>query len=194
MCELGTALLASSLAISLASGVAGHMAQQAQADAQMQYQTALGNAHNQAALNNANSAIREQVEQSAAERTAQMQEQEATRQELFNLQVERLKAQGEAAASSEAAGTAYDMLMNDYRRTEAQKQDVLKEQLKMQGVQHDFTVSGARDRADSRIKSQSGFVAAPVSYPSWGLTALGIGGDMAGKGLSYYNSNKKSGN
>lgn len=182
-------LLAASLAISLAAGVAGHMAQQAQSDAQVKYQEALGNAHNEAAVNNANSAIREQVEQAAAERTAQMQEQEATSRELFNLQIERLKAQGEAAASSEAAGNAYDMLMADYNRQEAQKKDVLQEQLKMQGVQHDFTVSGGRDRADSRIKAQQGFTASPVSQPSWGLTALGIGADMASKGTSYYYNN-----
>lgn len=192
MCE-PSSIMAASLAISVVSGVAGHMAQQAQADAQMQYQSNLQDAHNAAALNNANSAIREQVETSAAERTAEMQEKQSTAQELFNLQTERLRAQGEAAASSEAAGTAYDMLMGDYMRQEAQKKDVLQQQLKMQGVQHDFTVSGARDRADSRIKAQSGFVASPVSQPSWGLTALGIGADVGGKLGSFFPSSGSGG-
>jgi hypothetical protein len=178
-------MLVTSLAIAVASGVANHMAQQSQAEAQADYQKALGEAHNAAAVQTANSAIREQVEQSAAERTTQMQEQAAAGEQLFTLQTQRLKAQGEAAASSEAAGTALDMLMADYRRTEAQKQDVIGAQLQMQGVQHDFAISGAKDRADSRIKGQSGFVPSPVSYPSWGLTALGIGADVTGKVLAY---------
>lgn len=183
-------LLAASLAISLASGIASHMAQQQQANAQTKYQEAMGNAQNAANLNNAESAIREQTEQSTAERTSQMQSQAASAQAQFDLRQEALKAQGQAAASSQASGGAFDMLMADYKRVQAQKKDVMQEQLKMNGVQHDFAVGGLHDRADSRIKAQQGFIASPVTQPSWVLTGLGIAGDMTNKYIAYEQAKK----
>lgn len=185
MCEPTSITFAISLAITAITSIAQHKAQESAAKANLNYQEAQGRAHNKAMLQTADSAIREQVEQSAAERTAQMQEQEATGQQIFDLQTERLRRQGEAVASSQASGTSLDMLMADYHRVEAQKKDVMKEQMRMQGVQHDFAVSGMRDQTDSRIKAQQGFIGSPVSFPDWGLTALGIGADMAGKMSSY---------
>lgn len=190
MCE-PTTLLIASLALTAATGVAGHMGQQAQADAQTKYQETMGRAHNDAAKQNAQSAIREQGEQSAAERTTQLQEQAAASHEMQTLQAERLRAQGEAVASSQAAGTAFDMLLADYKRTEARKKDIIKQQLEMQGAAHDFTVSGFRDRTDSRLKGQSGFIASPVGQPSWALTGLGIAGGMVDKGLSFQTAKDK---
>lgn len=169
-------MLAASLAISVASGVAGYMSQDSQSQAQSDYQKAMAKSYNDAALTNANHAITEQTEKSAAERTSQMQEQAATSQQLIDLKQERMKAQGTALASSQSSGTALDMLMADYNRLEAQKKDVMQEQLRMKGVSSDFAVSGYRDAAEARINSQQGFVASPVGQPSWALTALGIGG------------------
>lgn len=176
MCEPTSILLAASLAISVASGVAGYMGQDAQAKAQGNYQKDVAKSYNAAALNNANAAIKEQTEKSAAERTNQVQAQAATSQQLMDLKQERMKAQGTALASSQSSGTALDMLMADYNRLEAQKKDVMQEQLRMKGVSSDFAVSGYRDQAEAHINSQQGFVASPVGQPSWALTALGIGG------------------
>lgn len=186
-------ILAISLAISVASAIAAQQQQQEQAKAQTRYQENLGKAHNEAAVQNAENAIKEQTEQSAAERMAQMQTQEATGQKMFDLQTERLRAQGEAAASSRASGTAFDMLMADYRRVESQKRDVTRHQREMAGVQTENAVAALRDRANARITSQQGFVASPVAQPSWGITALGIAGDMADKTSTYQTNKKKAG-
>lgn len=178
-------------AVTIAAGVASHMQQEAQAKSQVKYQEAQGKAHNEAITQNAKNAIREQTEQSTAERMAQMQTQEATGQKMFDLQTERLKAQGEAAASSRASGTAFDMLMSDYKRVQAQKKDVLAHQREMSGVQSDLAVHGLRDKADSRLNSQQGYIASDVSKPSWGITALGIAGSVAGKYAAHDAAEKK---
>lgn len=190
MCPM--TMTAISMAVAAASAIASHRQQEQQAKAQVNYQEAQGKAHNEAIVQNAKNAIREQTEQSTAERMAQMQTQEATGQKMFDLQTERLKAQGEAAASSRAAGTAFDMLMADYNRVQAQKKGILAHQREMSGVQSDLAVQGLRDKADSRLNSQQGFIASSVSRPSWGITALGIAGNAADKTASYTLAKKKA--
>lgn len=179
-------VLAVSLAISVASAIAAQQQQQQQAKAQAKYQKEQGRAHNEAAIQNAQNAIREQTEQSAAERMAEMQNQEATSQKIQGLQTERLQAQGEAMASSRASGTAFDMLMSDYHRVESQKKDVMRHQREMSGVQTENTVKALGDKADSRINSQRRFVASPIAQASWGMAALGAAGDMSNKVSTYY--------
>lgn len=185
------AYAAASLAIAAASGAASYQASSSSAKAQMAYQRNQQRAHNEAAQQNAQSAIKEQVEASAAERVAQMQDTQAAEEKIFDNKKDRLQAQGQAVASSMADGTAFDQLVRDYLRTEARIKDVTKQQLAMQNVQRDFTVSGYKDRAQGRIDAQQGFIPAPVNQPSWGLAALGIAKDATEIGYRAWSMNKK---
>lgn len=184
MCE-PMSIVASVLAV--AGGVMSHMQASAQADAQYDYQKAQLKASHEAQKINAESAIREQGESSKAERIAEMQEQATTSQNIIDLQREAMRAKGTAAASSQAAGENFNMLMREYDQIKAQQKDVHQEQLKMSKVQREIAVRGAHDRADSRIKGARSYVPSATSYPSWGVTGLGIGSNLANINKGHIN-------
>ena len=175
-------LLAVSLAISAASAIASSQAQNAEADSQRKYQEAQMRANNEAAVQNANAAISEQIEQTAAERMQQMQQGDAAAREKQKIQADYLQKKGAAIASSpNGAGLSFDSLLADYGRAYAMNNDVVDEQLRMQGVSADTNVKAYYDRATNRIASQQGYIPSPIKGGSSFLTsALGFGSDVLG--------------
>ena len=178
-------LMAASLTIAAAQAAASYAGQKDEAKSQAAYQKAQQEAHNKAAMQNAQNAISEQNEQTAAERIQQMQQNDAASSELQKNQRDFLQKRGQAVASSPyGAGLSYDALMADYQRTLAQNNDIVQEQLRMQGVAADINARGYQDRASSRINSQQGYIPAPVKQPNGLAAALGF----AGSALGSYNT------
>lgn len=179
MCDFGISL-ALSLAIAAAAAAAQDQAQRDEAKSQAAYQKAQQNAHNKAALQNARSAINEQVEQTAAERIQQMQNNEVAANEMQKNQRDFLQKRGTAVSSSPyGSGLSFDALMADFERSRAFNNDAIQEQLRMQGIASDINVSGYRDRAQSRISSQQGYIPSPIKQPNTIATALGFAGTAA---------------
>lgn len=174
MCDYGVSAVIASLAIAAASAVVNDQSQQAQARSQRAYAEAQIRAQNEASERNAQEAIKEQINETAAARTQQMQEQQAAANEIQKSQTEMLQKRGTALASSNAAGNALDALWADYERQDAVNRDTVKQQLEMQGVGHDFTVNALRDRADGRISSHGAFIPAPIAQPNRLATGLGF--------------------
>jgi hypothetical protein len=171
------------LALAIMSTVASTYAQKEQADAQKAYQEAQSAEYARVAELNQESANREFVESTTAERIKQMQERAAAAVEEQRIQRERLEKQGQALASSEASGMALDALMADFYRSEAQKKSIIQQQLDMSRVGSEITIGGYKDRRDSRMKSQSNYITSPVNQPNYLASALQIGQ----AGLDYYN-------
>lgn len=162
-------------ASSVASGVSAHQ----QAEAQAQYQEAQAAEYARVNELNNKAAAQEYVEQSAAERMAQMQEQAKASQDTQNIQKEALQKKGEMLASTNASGMALDFLMADYERQEANRKDAIRQNYEMVSAKSDLNVNTYRDRAQNRINGQQNYVMPGSSY-SAGMnvlgTALGIGG------------------
>ncbi len=184
MCEAISATTMAGLAIAsaVASTSASLYAQQQQSDAQASYQSAMSDEYARTAKLNQEAANKEYIEAAAAERINEMQQQASASEELQKLQQEKMQKQGQALASSEAAGTALDALMADYERSAAQKRDVIMQQLDMVGVNADTAISGYKDKAEARMKSQSNYVSSPINQPNYLGGALSI----AGAGFSAY--------
>lgn len=129
------------------------------------------------------------MEQSAAERMAQMQEQDKASRDAQEVQKEALQKKGEMLASTNASGLALDFLMADYERQEANERDVIRHQYEMSSTSSDVAIRSYRDKAQNRINSQQNYIAAPSTYNS-GMnvlgTALGIGGAAVGAADKYY--------
>lgn len=184
MCEPTTI---ASLAVMAISTAASMYAQKEQADAQADYQEEQSAEYARVTKINQENANREFVESSTAERIKQMQNQDAASQEMQALQRERLEKQGQALASSETSGMALDSLMTDFMRSEAQKKDVIKQQLDMAGVSADTAISGYGDRRKSRMNSQGSYITSPVNGPNYLAGALQIGA----AGLGAYDTWKE---
>lgn len=188
MCEpTSTTMLVTSLVMAAASSAAGMVAQHQTAQAQVGYQEAQSAEYARAAGVNQENANREYIETTAAERIKQMQNTKAASQEQQALQRERLEKQGKALASSETSGMALDLLMADFMRSEAQKKDVIQQQLDMSNVGTEVAISGYGDRRTSRMNSQGTYITSPVNQPNLLAGALQIGAS----GLGTYNTWKK---
>lgn len=176
------AMMATSLALATASAIATDQGQRADARSQKAYQEAQMRAHQNAAMQNANSAIKEQVEKSAAERQQQMQQNEAGAREMQKHRLDYLQKKGAAVASSEyGSGLSFEGLMADYNRAYGMNRDVTQQQLDMYAESADHSLRAYRDEADSRIKSQrTGFMPAPIRGPNTLATALSLGGEATG--------------
>lgn len=170
------------LALAIASTVASTYAQTQQAEAERKYQEAQSAEYARAAKINQESANKEFVETSTAERIKQMQERMSAAVEEQRLQRERLEKQGKALASSEASGMALDALMADYYRSEAQKRSIIQQQLEMSGVGSEITIGGYQDRRDARMNSQSHYIPNTVNQPNYLASALQIGSSV----VNYY--------
>lgn len=188
MCDFGLST-GLALAMAAASSVTQHIAANEEASAQAAYQAAQQKANNEAAVQNANAAIREQVEQTAAERTQQMQHNDAAARDKQANQKDFLQKRGTALASSSSNGLALEALMADYERAYAFNNDVIDEQLKMQGASADINVRGYRDRADSRISSHQGYIPTPIK----GTSTLASGLSLAGNVLGTWNQSTNYG-
>lgn len=171
------------LALAIMSTAASTYAQHEKAAAQKDYQEAQSEEYARAAKINQENANREFVESATAERIKQMQEMSAASEDIQQLQRERMEKQGQALASSESSGMALDALMADFYRSEAQKKSVIDQQLDMSGVSSEVTISGYKNRRDSRMSTQSKYIASPVNQPNYLASALQIGQ----AGLNYYN-------
>ena len=192
MCDITMGL---GLALSAVSAIAQQRASSEAASQQAAYQEAQMKAHNEAIKQSAQNALKEQVEQTTAERIQQMQEAQSAAREQQRHQTEYLQKKGTALASSpHGAGLSFDMLMDDYGRAYAVNTDVTREQLEMQGVGHDTSVRGYRDRAQSRLDSQQGYIPAPIENGGSNLlvNALGFTGDALGMYNAHTNYNLDS--
>ena len=168
-----------SFVIGAASSVASGVSASQQAKAQAQYQEEQAAEYARVNELNNKAAAQEYVEQSAAERMAQMQEQDKASRDAQEVQKEALQKKGEMLASTNASGLALDFLMADYERQEANERDTIRHQYEMSSVSSDVAIRSYRDKAQNRINSQQNYIAAPSTYNS-GMnvlgTALGIGG------------------
>lgn len=190
-------MAAASFVIGAASSVASGVSAHQQAQAQAQYQEAQAAEYARVNELNNKAAVREYVEQSAAERMAQMQEQDKASRDTQELQKETLQKKGEMLASTNASGLALDFLMADYERQEATRKDMIHENYEMASAKSDLNVSTYRDRAQNRINGQQNYIAPGSSYSS-GMnvlgTALGIGGSAATAYDRYWTyKNKRDG-
>lgn len=175
------------LALGAASTVASYVGQQQQASAQAAYQNTQAKESARANDLNSKAAISEYVEQSAAERIKQMQEQQATALEEQKIQRETLQKQGTMLASTNASGIALDMLMADYQRQEANEKETVRQQYRNSTVESAINISGYKDRAQNRVNSQSTYLAPGVNNPSLAGLAIGLGS----AGLNAYTTYNK---
>lgn len=178
MCDGGVfSIPIASLLIGTATSLAEAEQQRQQAEAQAAYQTAQANEYARVADLNNKAAIQEYVEQSAAERMAQMQEQQATSASLQESQREALQKKGTMLASTNAAGGALNMLLADTEREAANNRDAIRQQYEMNAVSHEVNLHAMKDKAQNRINTQQNYIAPGVSGSnSFLTTALGIGG------------------
>lgn len=65
-----------------------------------------------------------------------------------------------------------EYLMADFERANAQRTDVVRQQLEMSGINSDIAVSSYKDRAHNRINGQGRFIGQTPNYLG---TALQIG-------------------
>ncbi|MFR0875912.1 MAG: hypothetical protein ACLSHC_16025 [Bilophila wadsworthia] len=169
-----------SFVIGAASSVASGVSASQQAKAQAQYQEEQAAEYARVNELNNKAAAQEYVEQSAAERMAQMQEQDKASRDAQEVQKEALQKKGEMLASTNASGLALDFLMADYERQEATRKDMIRENYEMSSAKSDLNVNAYKDRAQNRVNGQQNYISPGSSY-STGMnvcsgTALGIGG------------------
>lgn len=194
MCDGGVfSIPIASMVIGTATTLASASQQQEQAQAQAEYQAAQASEYARVSDLNNKAAVQEYVNQSAAERITQMQEQAATSEKIQETQREALEKKGTMLASTNAAGGALNMLMADYDRQEALHKESYRQQYDMNAVSHEINIAGMRDKAQNRINSQANYVSPGVSSSnSFLTTALGIG-SSAITAYGYYDKYKNKG-
>lgn len=183
-----------SFVIGAASSVASGVSASQQAKAQAQYQEEQAAEYARVNELNNKAAAQEYVEQSAAERMAQMQEQDKASRDAQEVQKEALQKKGEMLASTNASGLALDFLMADYERQEATRKDMIRENYEMSSAKSDLNVNAYKDRAQNRVNGQQNYISPGSSY-STGMnvlgTALGIGGARATAYDRYWTAKNK---
>ena len=183
-----------SFVIGAASSVASGVSASQQAKAQAQYQEEQAAEYARVNELNNKAAAQEYVEQSAAERMAQMQEQDKASRDAQEVQKEALQKKGEMLASTNASGLALDFLMADYERQEATRKDMIRENYEMSSAKSDLNVNAYKDRAQNRVNGQQNYISPGSSY-STGMnvlgTALGIGGAGAPAYDRYWTAKNK---
>lgn len=176
------------LAIGVISSVASYAQNEAQAQAQSAYQEAQAEQYLKAANQNNKAAQIEYVEKSAAERIGQMQEQKAAAEKVQDQQKERLRNQGTMIASSNAAGVAFDQLMGEYERQEANNKQRIREQYLNTAVNSELNLASFKRQTENRINSQQDYVYMDSSASASTYNAIGLGLGIAGAGLSGFNA------
>lgn len=183
-----------SFVIGAASSVASGVSASQQAKAQAQYQEEQAAEYARVNELNNKAAAQEYVEQSAAERMAQMQEQDKASRDAQEVQKEALQKKGEMLASTNASGLALNFLMADYERQEATRKDMIRENYEMSSAKSDLNVNAYKDRAQNRVNGQQNYISPGSSY-STGMnvlgTALGIGGAGAMAYDRYWTAKNK---
>ena len=173
-----------SFVIGAASSVASGVSASQQAKAQAQYQEE--QAAEYARVNELNNkAAQEYVEQSAAERMAQMQEQDKASRDAQEVQKEALQKKGEMLASTNASGLALNFLMADYERQEATRKDMIRENYEMSSAKSDLNVNAYKVRAQNRVNGQQNYISPGSSY-STGMNVLGTALGIGGAGATAY--------
>ena len=188
MCEAvsATTMFWSAMAMSAASAGANYMMQNEQDNAQASYQARMAEESNRAAIANANAANKNYIEQATAANMQQMQKQEATAQDIQDLQIERLQKMGTAVASSESAGVSFENLMADFYRQEARYRDAMRRNLEMDAVQNDIQIQGLRREAKNRGSSFQRYIPSEVSRPNIFQAGLSIGASALDNHYRYF--------
>lgn len=188
MCEAvsATTMFWSAMAMSAASAGANYMMQNEQANAQASYQARMAEESNRAAIANANAANKNYIEQATAANMQQMQKQEATAQDIQDLQIERLQKMGTAVASSESAGVSFENLMADFYRQESRYRDAMRRNLEMDAVQNDIQIQGLRREAKNRGSSFQQYIPSEVSRPNIFQAGLSIGASALDNHYRYF--------
>ena len=174
-----------SFVIGAASSVASGVSASQQAKAQAQYQEEQAAEYARVNELNNKAAAQEYVEQSAAERMAQMQEQDKASRDAQEVQKEALQKKGEMLASTNASGLALDFLMADYERQEATRKDMIRENYEMSSAKSDLNVNAYKDRAQNRVNGQQNYISPGSSY-STGMNVLGTALGIGGAGATAY--------
>lgn len=170
---------ATQLAFTVAMGVMQYQAQQRQANAQAEYQNQLAIARNEQIERNAELANRAFIQQSEQINRRTQQEQVAASEEIQQVQIERLDAQGRAEAAAAAAGVqglSVQNLLNNFQRQEARYRSAVQQNLAFAQENAEAEKKGLRAQAEGRIASIPAYAPEPVARPSFFGTALGIGG------------------
>ena len=174
-----------SFVIGAASSVASGVSASQQAKAQAQYQEEQAAEYARVNELNNKAAAQEYVEQSAAERMAQMQEQDKASRDAQEVQKEALQKKGEMLASTNASGLALNFLMADYERQEATRKDMIRENYEMSSAKSDLNVNAYKDRAQNRVNGQQNYISPGSSY-STGMNVLGTALGIGGAGVTAY--------
>lgn len=173
--ETATVLAISTLVMSAAGAGASLYSQGQQAAAQARYQEKVAQQYNDAAVQNAKNAneeIRQTMEAESA-RMAQETENAATKSQ--DIQKEALQKAGTAAASSEAAGVNFNMLMDDFKRQEANYRGLVETQLSRENVQSRLTIDAATAKTEARKSASQSYIQSPVSQPDYLGAVFNIG-------------------
>ena len=178
-----TALAAASLAIGVASSGVQYMGQAQAAASQADYQNRLAIQREEQRQQNAEAAIDAYIKQTEDEGIRVQQQREAAAVEHQDVARRRLEAQGEARASSEAAGMSFDMLMRDFERSELRHRNVLTRQSELDTDESQRRIAGYA-AAQDRINSVTPYTPQPVQSPS----ILGAGLQMIGTGIDVFNT------
>lgn len=179
-----TALAAASLAIGVASSGVQYMGQAQAAASQADYQNRLAIQREEQRQQNAEAAIDAYIKQTEDEGIRVQQQREAAAVEHQDVARRRLEAQGEARASSEAAGMSFDMLMRDFERSELRHRNVLTRQSELDTDESQRRIAGYAATAQDRINSVTPYTPQPVQSPS----ILGAGLQMIGTGIDVFNT------
>ena len=173
--------------VGAASAVASGIGQAQQAKAQEQYVEAQSAEYARVAELNNQAAVKEYVEQSAAERMNQMQEKARASQQLQETQREALQKKGTMLASTNAAGGALNYLLADYERQEAERKDVIREQYEWASANADTNIAAYRDTAQNRINGQQHYISGGSSYSN-GMNILGTALGIGSAGFNAYSN------
>jgi hypothetical protein len=169
-----------SLGFSALKAGMSYMGQQAQAEAQLEYQTQLVNQQNEYRLQNAQIANDAYVTEVAQENTRIAQEQQSTANEIEKAQRDTLKAAGTAIASSEGAGLGGAL---DVFRQFGSYRSNLETNLKWEQEQADLNKEGYRSKALGRRASVRPYTPQPVTFPS----PIGAATSFLGGAFNTYN-------
>ena len=179
--------------LAVTSAVAGGISARQQAKAQNEYNQIMAANYAKAAELNNQAAVKEYTEQSAAERIAQMQENEATAIQKQEARIEALRKQGTMLASSNSAGIALDLLLGDYERQYGANMQKLDTQKQNTAVNAELGLASYKDKAQNRINSQQGYTYMQSDNSAMNTigTALGIGQGIVGAYGNYQNWKSK---
>lgn len=171
--------------IAIASAVTATVAQSNAASAQANYQQKQAEANTEYYSQNAQAALRSNADEQAAINLQTQESQQHASQEVQDIQLERMRKQGTAEASSISMANG---LLADFARQEAVYKDSVKANMDMTMLQSGIRKSSVAAEAQDRINTVRPYTPSPVAQPNY----IGAGLGVVSSGLSIYSDYKKN--